>query len=151
MSLPDFCDGSDVRSRYSAAAAWGTVPAIQDERSARARSVRAWRLSIAFSGPRRRLRGSLPVSLRGIAASGGNSPKLTFIGWNERGLVGAFTNSSAVSSPGSSGASSRMWPPVMWAISAPSAVVCGSGSSARPSASATAKRPAIRPIAALST
>ena len=42
-------------------------------------------------------------------ASGGNNPKLMFIGWNERGPA------SMVS----------MWPPVMWPSSAPSAVVCG--------------------------
>ena len=49
------------------------------------------------------------------AASGGNRPKLMFIGWNERGPA------SMVS----------MWPPVMWPSSEPSAVVGGGGASAR--------------------
>ena len=47
-----------------------------------------------------------------MRASGGNRPKLTFIGWNERGPA------SIVST----------WPPVMWPSSAPCAVV-GGGSS----------------------
>ena len=37
----------------------------------------------ADAGPRKRL----PVSLRGIRSSGGNSPKFTFIGLNERGTL----------------------------------------------------------------
>ena len=42
-------------------------------------------------------------------------------------------------------------PPVMWASSAPSAVVRGGGACARPRRSAAAKRPASNPMAALST
>ena len=73
----------------------------------RARSVRARFLASAFAAPRNRF----PSSAFGVRPSGGNRPKLTFIGWNERGP------SSMVS----------IWPPVMWLMSAPSAVVAGSG------------------------
>ena len=83
------------------------------------------------SGPRRRL----PLSSTRGSSIGGNRPKLTFIGWNERGPASIAS----------------IWPPVMWLSSAPIAVVGGGGASARPSRSAAAKRPAIRPIAALST
>ena len=107
---------------FYSAACGSPSPAIQAARSSRARSVSARFLSAAFSGPRRRL----PVSLRGIRSSGGNSPKFTFIGWNERGVFASAASFAA------------RWPPVMWPISAPSAVVGGRGASAPPSASATA-------------
>src|SRR6185437_2301451 len=68
-------------------------------------------------------------SWRGASVSGGNRPKLTFIGWN----VAASA------------------PPVTWRSSPPSAVVSGGGANASSSNSAAAKRPASRPMAALST
>ena len=57
------------------------------------------------SGPRRRL----PVSSTRGSSIGGNRPKLTFIGWNERGPASIASR----------------WPPVMWLRSAPIAVVGG--------------------------
>src|SRR5579863_1927927 len=74
------------------------------------------------------------ASMRG-SSIGGNRPKLTFIGWNERGPASIDS----------------MWPPVMWLSRAPMAVVGGGAGNANPSRSAAAKRPAIRPMAALST
>ncbi len=58
-----------------------------------------------------------------------------FIGWKERGPASIV----------------EMWPPVMWLSSAPIAVSGGGASSGRPRRSEAAKRPAIRPTAALST
>jgi hypothetical protein len=79
-------------------------------------------------------RGRLPSGPFGTS-TGGNSPKFTFIGWNER--------------PTPSVAS--MWPPVMWLMSAPWAVVGGGGPMSAPRISAAAIRPAMSPRAALST
>src|SRR5262249_5697751 len=64
--------------RYSAATA-RLSPAIQRSRSASARAVSARFFASVFSFPRSRRPSS---SLTGWA-SGGNSPKLTFIGWYE--------------------------------------------------------------------
>ena len=83
------------------------------------------------SGPRRRF----PASSSPGSTIGGNRPKLTFIGWNERGPASI----------------ELMWPPVMWLRRAPIAVVAGGGSRARPRRSEAASRPAISPTAALST
>ena len=63
------------------------------------------------SGPLRR---RPSASTRG-STIGGNRPKLTFIGWNERGPASIAS----------------IWPPVMWLSSAPSAVVGGGGVSSR--------------------
>src|ERR1700719_2475483 len=65
-----------------AAAACRKCSAIQRSISASARALRACRFAIAFSLPRRRVPSGFLV---GGLASGGNQPKLTFIGWNERG------------------------------------------------------------------
>lgn len=117
------------RSSYSAACACEGRPS-HTRQSANARAVIARRLATVLSLPRRRLPSDFGAS------TGGNRPKLTFIGWKER-------------LPGSS--SETMWPPVIWLSSAPKAVVDGGSEAARPSRSAAAKRPASRPIAALST
>ena len=93
--------------------------AIQRSRSASARALIACFLATVFSLPRSRDPSGFLV---GGAASGGNRPKLMFIGWNERGPA------SMVS----------MWPPVMWPSSEPSAVVAGGGASDCPRASAAA-------------
>lgn len=61
-------------------------------------------------------------------SGGGKRPKFTFIGWK--------VSDSA--------------PPVTWFSNAPRAVVCGGGSKDCPSASLAARRPAMRPIDALS-
>ena len=119
--------------RYSAAICAGVdVPSRRPDRPAPGRYRRASSWPPPFPAPSSACR---PLPSREWA-SGGNRPKLTFIGWNERGA------------PASSAA---MWPPVIWPMRAPSAVVAGSGSSVSPRASATAKRPAMRPMAALST
>jgi hypothetical protein len=70
-----------------------------------------------------------------LSTSGGNSPKFTFIGWNDD------RPASIVS----------IWPPVMCASSAPWAVVSGGGASVSPRRSAAAKRAVISPTAADST
>src|SRR5216684_4005612 len=76
-------------------------------------------LATVLSLPRSRVPSTF---LAGGLASGGNSPKLIFIGWNER------CPASMVS----------MWPPVMWPSSDPSAVVAGGGASDVERASAAA-------------
>src|SRR6185503_3646109 len=118
--------------RHHSAAAGNASPAIQQSRSASARWVSARFLAMVFAGPRKRSPSGPRVGMR---ASGGNSPKLTFIGWNEGGPA------SIVS----------MCPPVMWPSSAPCAVVGGGSAIGSPSRSAAAKRPASKPIAADST
>ena len=99
-----------------------------------ARSVNAFFLAIALSLPRHR-----PVWPAGLAAapgsSGGNNPKLTFIGWKERFFSSSLTK----------------WPPVIWPSSAPNAVVAGGRATGSPRRSAAAKRPARSPIAEDST
>src|SRR5712691_9329563 len=62
--------GRRQRSAHSAAAAGR--PPIQCSRSPRARALRACFLARVFAVPARRM----------ASASGGNRPKLTFIGWN---------------------------------------------------------------------
>ena len=78
--------------------------------SARAESARL--RARPRSGPDKRF----PASSNRGSAIGGNRPKLTFIGWNERGPASIDS----------------IWPPVMWLRSAPIAVVGGGGSSAQP-------------------
>src|SRR5439155_9188272 len=87
-----------------------------------ARSARARRLVSGLRSPRL-ARVTTP------SPSGGKRPKLMFIGWK--------LCASA--------------PPVIWARRAPSAVVGGGALASPPLLSAAAKRPASRPIAALST
>ena len=124
-----------VRPRGSqAAAATGAgsrSPSAQRAKSCCARAESARLRASPRSGPARRF----PAALKRGSAIGGNRPKLTFIGWNERGPASIDS----------------MWPPVMWLRSAPIAVVGGGGSSSAPSRSAAARRPAMRPTAALST
>src|SRR5712671_6581438 len=96
------------------AASITALPPVQQSRSWRARAVNARRFAIALAAP------------LGDFASSGNRPKLTFMGWNERGPA------SIVST----------WPPVMCASSAPCAVVGGGRSGVSPRRSAAAKRPA---------
>lgn len=79
---------------------------------------------------------SLPFTRRPSLSSlgvwiSGKRPKFTFIGWN-------------VFAP-------ETCPPVMWAASAPWAVVFGGKSRVKPSRSDAANRPVRRPMAALST
>src|ERR1700680_1236762 len=102
-----------------AAAAICRLSAIQRSRSDSARALIACFLATVFSLPRSRVPSGFLV---GGLASGGNSPKLMFIGWNER-------------APGSM---VSMWPPVMWPSSDPSAVVAGGGASDVARASAAA-------------
>src|SRR5260370_16642482 len=110
-------------SAHSAAAA-GCAP-IQCSRSPSARALSACFLASVLAVPGRRM----------ASASGGNKPKLTFIGWNERGPASIAST----------------WPPVMWFSSAPCAVVGGGSAIGSPSRSAAAKRPVKSPIAADST
>src|ERR1700720_4650498 len=65
-----------------AAAAICRLSAIQRSRSDRALALIACFLATVFSLPRSRVPSGFLV---GGLASGGNRPKLTFIGWNERG------------------------------------------------------------------
>src|SRR5688572_8495054 len=100
--------------------------------SSSAREVMARFFAICFSVDLQR-----PTSPSGFFTdTGGNSPKLTFMGWKLRG-------------PGSP--SAARWPPVMCSMSAPIAVVGAGASSVSPRAFAAAMRPAISPMAALST
>ena len=62
------------------------------------------------------LAGARPASSNRGSAIGGKRPKLTFIGWNERGPASIDS----------------IWPPVMWFRSAPIAVVGGGGSRSGP-------------------
>src|SRR3990170_5449387 len=119
---------SRIQGAYSAATVAGW--ASQRSRSASARAAIARFLSKAFV-----LRGPFTREDKG-AATGGNSPKLIFIGWKLRTLP--FP-------------SALTWPPVVWLSKAPSAVVAGGGDALSPSRSEAAKRPAINPMAADST
>src|SRR5262249_16406033 len=119
---------------YSAAAA-SSPPVIQRSRSASARRVSARFFARAFSVPRKRC----PPSRLIACASGGKRPKLTFIGWYERGPAGSAPETVST------------WPPVICASNAPCAVVGGGGVREWPSRSAAAKRPAMRPTGADST
>jgi len=125
----------EIKARYTKyqgmiiAARWQALSQPSRSASARAESARL------RATPR-----SLPLMRRPFAAcegasSTGNRPKLTFMGWKERLAP----------------ASAQRWPPVMWARSAPKAVVAGGGSQRVPLACAAAARPASRPMAALST
>ncbi len=87
-----------------------------------------------------------PRSFRGIftpssptlgVSIGGSRPQLMF-------FLRLGTRYLPTSSP-------SMWPPVTWSTRAPRAVVGGGASSVLPRRSAAAKRPASRPVAALST
>src|ERR1700754_771118 len=102
-----------------AAAAMRKLSAIHRSRSASARALIACFFATVFSLPRRRVPSGFLV---GGAASGGNSPKLMFIGWKERGPA------SMVS----------IWPPVICPSSDPNAVVAGGGVSVVARASAAA-------------
>src|SRR5262249_44966934 len=97
--------------RFYSAAAARSAPVIQRSRSARARRLNARFFASAFCVPRRRS----PLSLLTACVSGGKRPKLTFIGWEERGL--------AAPAPGAI----STWPPVICASNAPCAVVGGGG------------------------
>src|SRR5262249_31793235 len=132
---PAFLDIARQAHRPYSAAAARSSPLIQRARSASARRASARFFSSVFSLPRSRC----PPSPLSAWASGGKRPKLTFIGWYERAVAGVAPE--AVS----------MWPPVICASKAPCAVVGGGGVSNRPSRSAAAKRPAMRPMAAHST
>src|SRR6516225_3238533 len=115
---------------YSATA--GRRPASQFSRSCRARVQSARFLVATLALPRNR---HPSARAAGARASGGNNPKLIFIGWNERGPL------SMVS----------MCPPLIWPRSAPWAVVGGGPTISLPRRSAAAKWPASRPTAADST
>src|SRR5207253_889598 len=91
-----------------AAAAMRRCSAIQRSRSVRARALSACFLATVFSLPRSRTPSAFLV---GGVVSGGNRPKLTFIGWNERGPASMVSRC----------------PPVIWPSRAPSAVVGGGG------------------------
>ena len=92
-SLPFDC-GAMFRCEYYAASDTRNVSAIQRSLSDNARSLIACFFATVFSLPRSRVPSGFFV---GAEASGGNNPKLIFIGWNERGPA------SMVS----------IWPPVM--------------------------------------
>src|SRR6202040_1148013 len=115
-----------------AAAAICRLSAIQRSRSDNARALIACFLATVFSLPRSRVPSGFFV---GGLASGGNRPKLMFIGWKAR-------------APGSR---SSIWPPGGGASSGPKAGVGGGGNSPRPRASAAPERPAIKPMLADST
>src|SRR5260370_7564128 len=113
---------SEVGTRGAGWAA-SIPPPVQKSRSRRARVVNARRFAIAFAAPRSRS----PAARRGgDFSSGGNRPKLTFMGWNERGPA------SIVS----------LWPPGMCATSAPRAVY-----GARPSRASPPRPPPPHPTA----
>src|SRR5260221_13724136 len=109
---------------YYAAARARSPPLIQRSRSASARCVVARLFASTFSLPRRR---TPPSPLRAWA-SGGNKPKLTFMGWYERASADCAADVLS------------MWPAVICASNAPCAVVGGGGVRKRPSRSAAAKR-----------
>lgn len=120
---------------YSAAAGLqsaGCVPAIQAARSVRARSVSARFFSAAFSGPRRRR----PVSLRGLRERREQAEIDVHRLERARGVGLAVRRDVAAGDVGDERAEGRR---------------LGQGARGRPAASATAKRPAISPTAALST
>src|SRR5262249_6661485 len=119
---------------YSAAAA-RSAPVTQRSRSASARRVNARFFASAFCVPRSRP----PLSLLTACASGGKRPKLTFIGWDERGLAGSAPQTAST------------WPPGILASHAPCALGGGGGVRERPSRPAAAKRPVMSPTAADST
>src|SRR5262249_25513153 len=97
-----------------------TVP--EGDTSHRSRSARARAVSARFlAAPRSLPLMRLPVASRDGPSMGGNRPKFTFMGWNERGPTSLSTD---------------RWPPVIWARSAPNAVVGGGGLQSRPSRSA---------------
>ena len=75
--------------------------------SSSARADRARLRATPRSGPRRRF----PSASKPGVGIGGNRPKLTFIGWKERGPASIAS----------------IWPPVMWLMSAPITVVVGGG------------------------
>src|SRR5262249_60892347 len=69
--------------RFYSAAAARSAPVIQRLRSTRARRLTARFFASAFCVPRRRS----PLSLLTACVSGGKRPKLTFIGWEQRGVA----------------------------------------------------------------
>src|SRR5262249_50988175 len=97
--------------RFYSAAVARSAPLIQRSRSTRARRLNARFFASAFCMPRRRS----PLLLLTACVSGGKRPKLTFMGWWERGL--AASAQEAIST----------WPPVICASNAPCAVVGGGG------------------------